>query len=57
MATGTFQIDANISKFNGEISGEKELQPWEGPPICNGEECDLEANANNQVSIDNFISL
>lgn len=55
MAAGTFQIDANISKFNGEISGEKELQPWEGPPICNGEECDLEASASNQVSVGDSI--
>lgn len=47
--TGTFQTDSDISKFNGEITGEKVLQPWEGPSTCNGEEFDLESGENSTV--------
>ncbi|XP_065201660.1 ataxin-2 homolog isoform X2 [Planococcus citri] len=37
-------IDSGISKFNGEVSGEKKLEPWEGA-LGNGEECDLESTS------------
>ena len=43
-------IDSGISKFNGEVSGEKKLEPWEGA-MGNGEEIDLESTENSQVNI------
>lgn len=43
-------IDSGISKFNGEVSGEKKLEPWEGA-LGNGEECDLESAETNQVIV------
>lgn len=41
-------IDSGISKYNGEICGEKTLEPFILPG--NGEECDLNNSLSNQVS-------
>lgn len=49
--------DASISKFNGELSGEKKLEPWVGTSNDNSEECDLEATETTQVSFDSFYPL